>query len=84
MIYIINHGFYIVIKGHDLKGKFFFAIPRGQRKKLLWEFCLDPLQCHLQIRESKPNINLIKIHIHISMGAIALVGVNICCYPGLV
>jgi hypothetical protein len=84
MIYIINHGFYIVIKVHDLKGKFLSTVLKGQRKKLLWEFFLDALQWHLQIRESKPNINPVRVHIHMSMGAIALVGVNICCYLGLV
>jgi hypothetical protein len=73
-----------VIKGHDLKGKKLSTVPKGQKEKLLWEFFLNPLQCHSQIRESKPNINPIKVHIHMSMGAIALVGVNICCYPGLV
>jgi hypothetical protein len=50
---------------------------------MLWEFFLDPLQCHSQIKESKPNINHVKIHIHMSMGVIVLVGVNICCYRAL-
>jgi hypothetical protein len=74
-----------MIKVHDLKGKFLSAIPRGQKEKLLWELFLDQInQCHSQIKESKPNINHARVHIHMSMGAIALVGVNICCYHGLV